>query len=219
MKKIVLILLGLLLFGVLAGYGIGWLLQQRQEPVERIPIVVEEELPAREVQLYFIAPEGTFLQPETRSIKGCEDDRDCILSLLEALRAGSQQQLLPVLPSKTGILDVELENDLVRVNFSRHLSDFHPGGSLSELLTVYSLSNSLCENFSYLRQLQILIDGQVQQTLKGHVRIDQPVYADFSYAHPPLPGPEPKPGNAAKQPATGLTIEEVITNERLPAGN
>lgn len=216
MKKILLILLGLLLVGVLAGYGIGWLLQQRQTPTERIPIVVDEELPEREVQLYFAAPEGTFLQPETRTIEGCEDDRDCIRSLLEALRAGSQQGLLPVLPSETGILDIELENDLVRVNFSRHLSDFHPGGSLSELLTVYSLSNSLSENFSYLRQLQILIDGQVQQTLKGHVRIDQPVYADFSYTRPPQLGPEPESENAD---GTDLTIEEVISNERLPAGN
>lgn len=210
MKKILLILLGLLLVGVLAGYGIGWLLQQRQTaPTERIPIAVEEELPEREVQLYFADPEGTFLQPETRTIKGCEDDRDCIRSLLEALRAGSQQGLLPVLPSETGILDIELENDLVRVDFSHHLSDFHPGGSLSELLTVYSLSNSLCENFPYLRQLQILIDGQVKQTLKGHVRIDQPVYADFSYTRPPQPGPEPKPEDASDDAsAADLTIEK-----------
>ncbi len=192
MKKLLLGLIGLLLLGVLAGYGVGWFLQQAQEPEERIPIVVEEELPEREIQLYFTEPQGRFLMSEARLIDGCEEDRDCIRSLLEALRSGSEQQLLPVLPTQTGILEIELENDLVRVNFSRHLSDFHPGGSLSELLTVYSLVNSLSENFPYLRQLQILIDGQIQQTLKGHVRIDQPVYADFSYSHPPQSGPSPE---------------------------
>jgi len=191
MKKILLGFVGLLLLGVIFGYLAGWFMQQAQPPAERIPIVIEEHLPEREVQLYFVEPEGRFLQPEARLIAGCEEDSDCIRSLLEALRAGSEQGLLPVLPNETGILEIELENDLVRINFSRHLSDFHPGGSLSELLTVYSLSNSLSENFPYLRQVQILIDGQVQQTLKGHVRIDQPVYADFSYSHPPQAGPMP----------------------------
>ncbi len=191
MKKILLGTLAVLLLGVIIGYLAVWFMQQAQPPAERIPIVLEEELPEREVQLYFVEPEGRFLQPEARLIAGCEEDSDCIRSLLEALRAGSQQGLLPVLPSETGILEIELENDLVRINFSRHLSDFHPGGSLSELLTVYSLSNSLSENFPYLRQVQILIDGQMQQTLKGHVRIDQPVYADFRYSHPPQSGPLP----------------------------
>ena len=191
MKKLLLGLVGVLLFGVIVGYLAGWFMQQAQPPAERIPIVMEEEVPEREVQLYFVESEGRFLQPEARLIAGCEEDVDCIRNLLEALRAGSQQELLPVLPSETGILEIELENDLVRVNFSRHLSDFHPGGSLSELLTVYSLSNSLSENFPYLRQVQILIDGQVKQTLKGHVRIDQPVFADFGYTRPPEAGQLP----------------------------
>lgn len=203
MKKILLLLLGLLLVGVLAGYGIGWLLQQSQPPAERIPIVVNDELPEREVQLYFADQRGTYLLPETRIITGCEDDRDCIRNLLEALRSGSQQNLLPVLPPQTGILEIELENDLVRVNFSKHLQDFHPGGSLSELLTVYSLANSLSENFSYVRQLQILIDGQVQRTLKGHARIDQPIYADFSYSHPAQTGPVPDTVEPEMDPLPG----------------
>lgn len=199
MKKILLGVLGLLLAGILIGYGAGWYLQQAQPLTERIPIVVEEMLPEREVQLYFIQADGRSLVPETQEIPGCEDDRDCIRSLLEVLRGGSQEGHLAVLPKATGILDIELENDLVRINFSRHLVDLHPGGSLSELLTVYSLTNSLSENFSYLRQVQILVDGQVQQTLKGHVRIDQPVYADFSYSRNPLPGP------AADSPTTAPT--------------
>lgn len=216
MKKILLGLLGLLLIGVLAGYAIGWFLQQAQEPEVRIPIVVEEDLPEREVQLYFVDSHGSFLVPEARMIAGCDDDRDCIRSLLEALRSGSQQELLPIIPPQVGILEIELENDLVRVNFSRHLSDFHPGGSLSELLTVYGLANSLSENFPYLRQVQILIDGQPQQTLKGHVRIDQPVYADFSYSRPPQTGPLPEAEGGNN---TELNLNEVEKDEQIPAGN
>ena len=70
--------------------------------------------------------------------------------------------------------------------FSRQLVDFHPGGSLTELLSIYSIANSLSESFPYIRQIQILVAGEVRQTLKGHVRIDQPIYANFSYDNPPL---------------------------------
>jgi hypothetical protein len=193
MRKLLLGLLGLLVIGIAAGYGIGWYLQRSLPTAKRIPVVTEPALPSREVQLYFAEPRERFLLPELRQIPGCEADQDCLRSLVEALRSGSRQGNSPVLPKSAELIGVELENDLVRLNFSRQLVDHHPGGTLSELLTVYGLTNSLVENFSYLRQVQILVDGRIQQTLKGHVRIDQPVFADFSYNRPPLPGPEPDP--------------------------
>lgn len=193
MKNILLILVGLLAIGILAGYGIGWFVQQDKKPAKRIPIVVEADLPPRSVQLYFADPLGHYLIPEMRQIPGCDDDRDCIAAMLQELTGASQQGGLPVLPELTKVLGIEVENDLVRINFSRQLVDYHPGGSLSELLTVYSLVNGLADNFPYLRQLQILVDGKIEQTLKGHVRIDQPVYADFSFSRPPQTVPEAVP--------------------------
>ena len=210
MKKILLGLLGLLIIGIAAGYGIGWFLQHSQQTADRVPIVIEPELPPREVQIYFADPEGRFLVPELRRIPGCDADQECIRAVINALCSGSEQGNLPIMPEDAKLLDVELENDLVRLNFSRQLVDHHPGGTLSELLTVYSLTNSLVENFSYLRQAQILIEGKTVQTLKGHVRIDQPVFADFSYHHPPLPGPE-----STKEPVEPL--QQDPPNESIPA--
>ena len=192
MKKLLLGLLLVIVVGSLIGYGVGWYFQQSQEVSEEVRVVIAEQFPPREIQLYFTDPQGAFLISETREITGCDEDLDCIHSLLIGLINGSQQGNLPVLPKETRILAAEVENDLVRVNFSKHLVDFHPGGSLTELLSIYSLINSLNENFPYVRQLQILIEGEVQQTLKGHVRIDQPVYADFRFSKPPLIGPIPK---------------------------
>ena len=205
MKKLLLSLLGVLLSGILIGYVVSWFLQQSQENTQEVRIVIKEELPARDVQLYFINPAGDFLVPETQEIPGCDDDRDCIRSLIGRLIQGSQAGHLPVLPKETKILAVEVENDLVRVDFSRQLVDFHPGGSLSELLSIYSLANSLSENFPYLRQVQILIAGETRQTLKGHARIDQPVYADFVYSQPPLGRSVAEQNNAP-----GLSIEQLI---------
>ncbi len=184
MKKLLIGVFLVLLTGILLGYGASWFLQQDQNSAEEVRVAIVKEVPVREVQLYFVAPEGTFLVPEPFDIPACDADRDCINSLLISLINGSQQGNLPVLPKETKVLDVEIENDLVRVNFSRQLVDFHPGGSLIELFSVYSLANSISENFPYVRQVQILIEGEVRQTLKGHVRIDQPIYANFSYNEP-----------------------------------
>lgn len=208
MKKILLALLLLLVIGILAGYGIGrYVYQEPQTPT--IPTLqAEQQLPPREVQLYFSAPDGTYLVPELVEIPGCENDSECMQALVEALRRGSRQGNLPVLSKTAELLGVEVENDLVRLNFSRQLVDHHPGGSLSEMLTVYSLADSLAENFSYLRQVQILVEGQVRQTLKGHVRTDQPIFADFSLVRPPLPGAQPEPETAPE----GAPLEELSTS-------
>ncbi len=206
MKKIIVGFLGILLIGILAGYGLSWLMQQPQEATEEVRVAITRDVPTQGVQLYFVAPEGTYLLSETREIPLCEDDSRCIRSLLDGLIAGSQLGGGDVLPKQTKILGVDIENDLVRINFSRQLVDFHPGGSLSELLTVYSLINTLNENFSYLRQLQILIAGEVRQTLKGHVRIDQPVYADYSFSQPPLDFVAVTEEGAEQ----GLSIEKIL---------
>lgn len=211
MKKMLTGLIGVLLIGILVGYGISWFSQQSQEVTEGIPIVRNEELPAREVQLYFTAPDGTFLIPETVEIRGCDEDRDCISSLLAQLIQGSRLENLPVLPKEAEVLAVQVENDLVRINFSRQLVDFHPGGSLSELLSIYSLANSLSENFPYIRQVQLLIEGDVKQTLKGHARIDQPIYADFGFNNPPAMGTVSEQINHDPD-GEQLSIERLIQN-------
>ena len=212
MKNFLLSLLGILFVGILLGYGVSWYFQQPQNKTDEVRVVIAEEVPVREVQLYFSAPSGTFLIPESREIPICDEDRDCIKSIFLNLIASSQQGNLPVLPAETKILAVEVENDLVQVDFSRHLVDFHPGGSLTELLSIYGLINSLNENFPYVRQLQIRVEGEVRQTLKGHARIDQPVYADFSFSEPPLTGPIPEKQNDDQV----LSIEQIIKDSDAP---
>ena len=207
MKKIFLGLALVLGIGILLGYGIGWFFQQAQDEVARLPVFVEETLPPREVTLYFAEPEGRYLLRETDTISGCDDDRDCVRMLLERLIAGPQGDKIRVVPESTRIRGVELENDLIRVDFSRHLVDHHPGGSLTELLTIHGLINSLSESFPYLRQMQILVEGEVRQTLKGHVRIDHPVYADYALTQPPSTGVET---DTQEAPEGYLDIERII---------
>ncbi len=185
MKRAFFILAAVLVIGIALGYILGWFFQASRDEVAPVPEFIEETLAEREVTLYFAEPQGRYLARETATISGCEDDRDCVRALLEQLINGPRGDNVRVLPAATRIEGVELENDLVRINFSRHLVDHHPGGSMTELLTIYSLINSLSESFPYLRQMQILVGGEIRQTLKGHVRIDHPVYVDYALTEAP----------------------------------
>lgn len=205
MKKIVAAFSALLLIGILIGYGVSWFFQQTQEKTRKAPVRNVENRSWRQVQLYFTALDGAYLVPETVEIPDCNQESDCIRGLVTELIKGSRLGYVAVLPPQAEILKVEVENDLVTLDFSRKLLDFHPGGSLAELLSLYAIVNSLHESFPYLRQVRILIEGQTRQTLKGHARIDQPVFVDYTYNSPPQ--------MELNDPATterGISIESLI---------
>jgi hypothetical protein len=153
------------------------------------------ELRQRDATLYFSSEDGLYLVSETRQL-GCNSEESCVQAVVEALISGPVQDGNAVLPSKSRILNVRIEQGTAVLDFSPEVSSGHPGGSQSELLTVYALANSVAVNFSHLRQVAILINGAKVETLKGHVDLRRPLIADFTFA---------------RQPGTGIAIE--------PAGN
>ena len=51
----------------------------------------------------------------------------------------------------------------------------HPGGSSAEMMTVYSVVNSLVLNFQQIKGVQILIDGERGKSIRGHLSLDRPI--------------------------------------------
>ena len=51
----------------------------------------------------------------------------------------------------------------------------HPGGSMQELMTVYTIVNAVLTNLPTLQEVQILIGGQEADTLAGHVDLRRPL--------------------------------------------
>ncbi len=184
-----------------------WVIWPSPQPLSGNTAMRQAQPEPRDIVLYFVDPAGLSLVSEEQQISGCNDERQCVAQTLEALAAGSQQ-LQPVMPPRTRVLGVDIEGDLARINFSRDLVDGHPGGSLSELLTVYGLMNTLTVNFPHLHRLQILIDGQVASTLRGHVDISRPIKAEFRYSHVPEPQAEIDP---VSDPGPGQTVPGSVT--------
>ena len=146
------------------------------------PVEVEEPKVMREIMLYFAAPSADYLLPETREIEDCQQEEDCLRDTMQALIDGPATSSLAVLPAQTVLRDIRVEGSLATVDFSADLVSLHPGGSFSELMTVYGVTNTLAANFPYIRQVQFLIEGQRRESIRGHVGIAEPVTVDFRFA-------------------------------------
>ena len=165
----------LVCIGLLAGY------LTTRNVSETMPVT--EDLSSqrtREVILYFASTDGQSLVAETRKINECQLDEDCLRDTVEALIAGPQSDLVPILPEQVSLRAISVDDSLVSLDFSQELIAAHPGGTQSELLTIYGLADTLTVNFPHLRQVQILVDGAQATTLKGHVDLRLPINPDFS---------------------------------------
>lgn len=139
--------------------------------------------------LYFQDSKGPWLSPETRIVRATTE-KELGQRIVEALIEGpSSSKLLPTLPQDTALLNLvfDRKHKWILVNFDAHLSTNHPGGSEAEILTVYSLVNSLLANLPDFKRVWILIDNHSRQVLKSHVYIGRPLPKNLSWVVTPAP--------------------------------
>ena len=72
-------------------------------------------------------------------------------------------------------LFVTERGDGVRRSEPRGRRRAHPGGSLDELLTVYTIVDALTANLPAVTAVQLLVDGKEVDTLAGHVDLSRPL--------------------------------------------
>lgn len=186
---------------VLAGLVVREYLRSSADPA--VTALAPPPLQPRTVTLYFASPAGDHLLAESRKLEDCPAEAPCLTELLQALIQGSSAGLVPVLPPQASLRSVTAAGETVTVDFSRALVDNHPGGSLSELLTVAALANTVEKNFPQLRQVRILVEGATPETLKGHVSLREPIVADFGLvqsapALPAVPATPSQPNQGAR---------------------
>jgi len=182
-----LMILALLLVG---GYGKGK--GSGPAPVQlQLPPPPEGETAAQnkqekgqiQVVLYFADPSGNYLVPEKRPLPKVEGlARATVEELIKGPAPGSPN--LPTIPKGTVLRDINVRPDgLCRVDFSRELIKNHSGGSLGETLTVYSIVNTLTQ-FPTIKQVQILVEGQLVLTIAGHVDVSSAMTRNESLIKP-----------------------------------
>jgi len=142
------------------------------------------------VRLYFVAPEQAGLLPEERSVPFSDDLSRQLRMVVEELVRGSTTGLLPTLPSSTKVLEVFVTaRGIVYLDLSKEVVEAAEGGSKSELLTVYSIVNSLTANFPAVKRVQILVEDKPVATLSGHIDLSRPLLPDLTFVAVATPSP------------------------------
>jgi len=143
------------------------------EDEEKDPVKNGEEASLLELDLYFMEiTETSFeLGVETREFPG---PRVSATQLVEALLEGPESaDLSRALPEDVLLLDVTVDEGIAYVDFSGELGEVSLGHEAEAVLV-----NSIVWTLTQLDEVdavQILIAGEVVETLAGHILIDEPL--------------------------------------------
>jgi spore germination protein GerM len=178
----------ILLLLIVVGIGICTFYLFRQEIFDSIKPWFGKRVVSREkkvILLYFSDREGEYLIGEKREILKKSEVVEEVKEAINELIKGPRGRLIPTLPPRTRLLGLKLgENGIAKANFNHTLSKDHPGGSSAEMMTVYSVVNTLTLNFPQIKRVQILIEGEAVETITGHLSIRQPVPPNLDLIKP-----------------------------------
>jgi spore germination protein GerM len=164
-------LLTWLLFTQLPGSG-------TREPVGAGPAAAAPAEPGRKIKatLFYVAEDGTRLTPVEREVPFGENTAQQARALVDAQLAPVADPLVSAIPPGTTVraLYVTPAGEAY-VDLSQELVSAHPGGSMNELLTIYTLVDVLTANLPAVTAVQLLVDGKELETLAGHVDLRRPL--------------------------------------------
>ena len=151
----------------------------KEEEIEEVEPVPTEEIV--EVNLYFSDSQAMYLVAEKRKIS--QAPSLARQAVVELIKGPESPDLYPTIPEGTQVNEVYIVDDIVYIDLSEEIFKNHPGGSSGELMTVYSIVNTLTE-IPPIKGVQILVEGNEMKSLVGHVDISMPLIRDEDWIKP-----------------------------------
>ncbi len=140
------------------------------------PTTLEKQL----VHVYFSDKSQAHLSAEDRVVPASADPVELGKQIIMALLQGPRGDLMRTIPSGTRLNALFVTADGTGyVDLSAAVTEQHPGGTRAEMLTIYSIVNSLVVNVPEIKTVKILIDGSEAWTLAGHIDIRFPFKAEM----------------------------------------
>ena len=184
--KIALVVLWALVVVILLGFGLKLLRDSVLAPDEAssffsFPRVTKAE--ERDVTIYFADENATGLVPEKRRARlGVDTATDALTIMSELMRGPQSAGYYSTIPSDTRLLNAYALGNTLVLDFTHELQTNHPGGSTGELLTVYSIVNTMTMNLHGIRRVKILVEGEEVETLAGHLDLSKALIPDAKWA-------------------------------------
>jgi spore germination protein GerM len=120
--------------------------------------------------LFFSDSNERFLAAETRYIPKGKNQSEQVAEIVSALIDGPHAGLVRTVPEKSRLINARVDSSgIAVVNFDSAFVENHPGGTSSEIATIYSLTNSITRNIPEIKKVKILVEGKEMETLKGHI--------------------------------------------------
>jgi len=178
-----------IVIGVVAGAALAWLamssLQRAITPRATPPPTSAATPPGGTAHitatLFYASEDGLALVPVRREVPLADgvvaQGRQIIAAELQPAPA----PYLSVIPAGTTLRAFYLtERGDAFIDVSSQITSAHPGGTTTELLTVYALINAVTANLPAVQRVQILVDGHEVDTIAGHVDVRRPLRRDAS---------------------------------------
>ena len=176
----------------LVAFTIGWLMftaaprwfSRQQKPVTAAAAPAPPAPPGRKIKarLFYVSEDGTRLTSIERDIAYGEGALEQAREIIAAQIAPVAEPFVSAIPQGTTIRALFVtEQGRAYVDLSGEVAAAHPGGSLHELLTVYTIVNALTANLPAITTVQLLVDGKEVDTLSGHVDLRRPLAKNLSW--------------------------------------
>jgi spore germination protein GerM len=130
--------------------------------------------------LYFADKEKPYLTAEQRDLLHEDNTVSFARTIVTALVEGPRQDFARTLSPGTVLRALFIDqNKTAYVDLSGSIKESCPGGSQTEILTVYAIVNSLILTIPEIETVKIMIDGREAATLCGHMDLRFPMKANM----------------------------------------
>mgnify|MGYP002277123475 CR=1 FL=1 len=120
------------------------------------------------VNLYFATKDAMYLEAEERIIKSEGVSSKYMETIKQLITGPHSNKLTTTIPQGVEILDIEHRGETAYLNFNEDLVNNHWGGSTGEIMTVYSIVNTMTQ-FPEISSVKIMIENKEIETLAGHL--------------------------------------------------
>jgi Sporulation and spore germination len=148
-------------------------------PAPTVPAPPGRRIKAR---LFYVAEDGIRLTSVERDVAYGESPDEQAREIVAAQITPVVEPLVSAIPPGTTLRAVFItKSGDAYVDLSREARAAHPGGTVDELLTIYTIVNALTVNLPAVTAVQVLVDGKEVDTLSGHVDLRHPLAKNLTW--------------------------------------